>query len=340
MPIAPLLDGEQHDAWFAICARLDDADPTISGRLHLRLSLSGLDPSSEAYAIAAQAGGGAFDTDALTLMSRLGFATPKGAAVKATLDDELGTLGVFAPASKGPRRSGSGAQLGAGPSQNPPMVARSSSSSTRNDVLGAGPASQLATEQVASAEARRRMETARKGARPQFLGTDLRMHKQLKPVQPKERLVAKLRVSVLEATGLVALDKNGTSDPYVVVQLGESKLRTTTHQQTLNPVWGEPGVGEGVEFELDALDESTVMHAVVFDWNRTATHRFMGEVVLFVAQLAPNELHDLTYNLQHGDPGQGEVSGTLRMLVELMLPLSGGGFNASVPASPRASSQY
>lgn len=353
----PLLDGQMHDEWFAICARLDDRQENIRGKLHLRLRMSDVDPSSEAYAAAMQCGGDAFCTDALTLMQRIGFAPPRGLVVQPAEEeaDGLGRLGGTRrgfSVSTEPRtkRASVGVPLGAGLMGAPSISRRSSLGRVEQPSAAAdappqspyvhlgghagGPVAQVTLEQVANAEVRRRMLEARKGSLPAIMGSDVGTSKQLRPV-PKERLVARVRVHVLEASNLAPRDSSGTSDPYVVVHSGESKFRTSTHKQVLNAVWGDEGVGENVEFELDALDDSSYVHAVVFDWNRANFHAFLGEVIQPLFTLEPNVLHDVTYDLQHGGAKPGDVSGTLRMAVEVVLPRRSGR-DWSMPSTPHS----
>ncbi|KAK9459893.1 phosphatidylserine decarboxylase-domain-containing protein [Lipomyces oligophaga] len=46
-----------------------------------------------------------------------------------------------------------------------------------------------------------------------------------------------LNVEIIKARGLAARDRGGTSDPFVVIQLGEYKIRSQTIPKTLNPEW-------------------------------------------------------------------------------------------------------
>ena len=49
----------------------------------------------------------------------------------------------------------------------------------------------------------------------------------------------KVRVLVKYGTDLAAMDSNGSSDPYAVVQLGDQRMQTKTHKRTLCPEWNQ-----------------------------------------------------------------------------------------------------
>lgn len=57
------------------------------------------------------------------------------------------------------------------------------------------------------------------------------------PEGPKEGLL--LSIVVLKARNLAAKDRGGTSDPYLVLTLGDAKHITSSQSKTLNPEWNE-----------------------------------------------------------------------------------------------------
>lgn len=79
-----------------------------------------------------------------------------------------------------------------------------------------------------------------------------------------------LKLEVLRGRGLAAKDKSGTSDPYLVVTLGEGKEATPVINKTLDPEWNET-------FELPILNaESALLEAVCWDKDRFKKD-YMGE---------------------------------------------------------------
>jgi len=48
-----------------------------------------------------------------------------------------------------------------------------------------------------------------------------------------------LTVHVVEARDLLPLDMDGTSDPYVILQIEDQRIETNFKKSTLNPVWTE-----------------------------------------------------------------------------------------------------
>lgn len=48
-----------------------------------------------------------------------------------------------------------------------------------------------------------------------------------------------LTVHVVEARDLKPMDMDGTSDPYVILQIEDQRIETNYKKSTLNPVWNE-----------------------------------------------------------------------------------------------------
>ena len=67
--------------------------------------------------------------------------------------------------------------------------------------------------------------------------------------------VGTVSVRVVRGTGLMAADRRGTSDPYVVVQpAGGKKAKTSAKKKTLDPEWDET-------LEMSVYDAAAAQHA-------------------------------------------------------------------------------
>ena len=82
----------------------------------------------------------------------------------------------------------------------------------------------------------------------------------------------------MSARNLVAKDKGGTSDPYVLIELGkEKKQRTKTIKKTLNPTFNE-----SLTYDFDLIDDVNIHNCVcqleVWDWDRWESNDFLGAV--------------------------------------------------------------
>ena len=76
---------------------------------------------------------------------------------------------------------------------------------------------------------------------------------------------AAVSVRVVRATGLLAADKGGTSDPYVVVQsAGGKKAKTSVKKKTLEPEWDET-------LELSVLDAAAPLSFAVWDHDKACS---------------------------------------------------------------------
>jgi phosphatidylserine decarboxylase len=93
-----------------------------------------------------------------------------------------------------------------------------------------------------------------------------------------------LRANVIKGRNLAAKDRSGTSDPYLVVSLGDAKEATPTINKTLNPEWNTtlemPVVGE----------QSLLLEATCWDKDRFGKD-YMGEFDVILEDV-----------FQHGNP--------------------------------------
>uniref|UniRef100_UPI003AAE5970 multiple C2 and transmembrane domain-containing protein 2-like n=1 Tax=Centroberyx gerrardi TaxID=166262 RepID=UPI003AAE5970 len=82
-----------------------------------------------------------------------------------------------------------------------------------------------------------------------------------------------LQVKVIKATDLPAADLNGKSDPFCVVELGNSRLQTQTIHKTLNPEWNKV-------FTFPIKDIHDVIEFTVLDGNGDKASNFLGKVAI------------------------------------------------------------
>ena len=57
----------------------------------------------------------------------------------------------------------------------------------------------------------------------------------------QQRVLGKLRVTIVAARNLIPMDKGGSSDPFVTLKIQDKTRlkRTTIKKKTLDPTWGE-----------------------------------------------------------------------------------------------------
>ncbi|QSZ33058.1 hypothetical protein DSL72_002643 [Monilinia vaccinii-corymbosi] len=121
-----------------------------------------------------------------------------------------------------------------------------------------------------------------------------------------------LKVVVLKARNLAAKDKGGTSDPYLVVTLGEEKSTTHTIQKTLNPEWN-------VALQLPVTGtNSLLLECVCWDKDRFGKD-YLGEFDLALEDIFSNDSHEQEptwYPLRSKRPGgkkDSNVSGDVML---------------------------
>lgn len=92
-----------------------------------------------------------------------------------------------------------------------------------------------------------------------------------------------LTAHVVCGKDLKAMDRNGTSDPYVVLKVGQSTVKTRVVQKTLNPEWNET-------FQLLCSDVGTqVLTVSVYDKDLLVDD-LIGQTVLPLSTLVPSAI--------------------------------------------------
>lgn len=78
---------------------------------------------------------------------------------------------------------------------------------------------------------------------------------------------------VYQARDLSAKDINGKSDPFCVVELDSTRLRTHTIYKTLDPVWNK-------SFIIPVQDIHSVLELTIFDEDMNKTTEFIGKIAI------------------------------------------------------------
>jgi Ca2+-dependent lipid-binding protein len=130
-------------------------------------------------------------------------------------------------------------------------------------------------------------------------------------LDPSESInnMGNLRVDVLDAQDLLAMDSNGKSDPYVKFELnGEEIFKSKTQKKTLNPVWNE-------FFEVSVPSRTAAaFKAAVWDWDFADKPDPLGETMVRLDQLEPFKAQEMRLPLV-GSKGkhEGKPAGQLRI---------------------------
>ncbi|XP_034104890.1 multiple C2 and transmembrane domain-containing protein isoform X2 [Drosophila nasuta] len=121
-----------------------------------------------------------------------------------------------------------------------------------------------------------------------------------------------LRVHLKSGCDLVAMDKNGLSDPYVKFKVGGRLLhKSRTIHRDLNPVWDEV-------FIVPVEDPFQPIIVKVFDYDWGLQDDFMGSAKIDLTQLELGKAEDI--NLQLSDTNNGEPGlGMGEILINLTL---------------------
>uniref|UniRef100_UPI00358E4B67 synaptotagmin-1-like isoform X2 n=1 Tax=Myxine glutinosa TaxID=7769 RepID=UPI00358E4B67 len=121
---------------------------------------------------------------------------------------------------------------------------------------------------------------------------------------------SKLIVGIVKAEKLLAMNANGTSDPYVRINLvpkGGKRFETRVHRKTLNPDYNEYFT---FKIPYGELARQTVVLSV-FDFERFSHHSFIGEVRLPIASLDLGSAVEEWQEIQPGTEDKSDVLGDL-----------------------------
>ncbi|ELT94467.1 hypothetical protein CAPTEDRAFT_227763 [Capitella teleta] len=106
-------------------------------------------------------------------------------------------------------------------------------------------------------------------------------------------------IVLVEGKGLMAMDDNGYSDPYVKFRLGNERYKSKYKSKTLKPRWLE-------RFDLLMYDDQTsTLEISVWDHDIGGKDDIMGRADLDLSELAPEQTHRIWVELEDG---AGEIS--------------------------------
>lgn len=119
-----------------------------------------------------------------------------------------------------------------------------------------------------------------------------------------------LRIHLICGQNLVAMDKNGTSDPYVKFKMnGRLLYKSRTLHRDLNPCWDET-------FVLPIEDPFQIVNIKVFDYDWGLQDDFMGSAELDLTSLELNQSNEFVLKLI--DPSQPDRDfGEIRLAATL-----------------------
>eukprot|EP01117_Protostelium_nocturnum_P004662 TRINITY_DN168_c0_g1_i1.p1 TRINITY_DN168_c0_g1~~TRINITY_DN168_c0_g1_i1.p1 ORF type:complete len:831 (-),score=270.46 TRINITY_DN168_c0_g1_i1:114-2462(-) len=117
-----------------------------------------------------------------------------------------------------------------------------------------------------------------------------------------------ITVKVKEGRNLIAVDKNGTSDPYVVVSFGSASKKTKAKKKTLIPDWGD---SEVFTFSVESYSPSELLFEV-FDFSKfIGSHKRMGRAKIEVKEVVECTNETSKYLKLVPTKEKDEVSGEL-----------------------------
>jgi hypothetical protein len=125
-----------------------------------------------------------------------------------------------------------------------------------------------------------------------------------------------LKIEVVEGRDLVAMDSDGTSDPFVVCVVGNKQKKTKTIKNTLNPKWRIGSQSEVMSFKKVGPKVKEIL-VKCYDWDFMSTADRMGQFKVPMSLLEDGKEVEDWFELEPQKPGD-PVSGKLRLRLHLV----------------------
>lgn len=120
---------------------------------------------------------------------------------------------------------------------------------------------------------------------------------------------ATLTVTLLEAKELKPMDYNGTSDPYVILELEGKKYTSSYKPATLEPVWNE-------DFTFQIVNKNGILKVDVYDKDTVGTDDFEGGLQIPIKSFQDQQRHDDWYDLVL--QGNSRGNGSIRLRIQFI----------------------
>ena len=133
-----------------------------------------------------------------------------------------------------------------------------------------------------------------------------------------------LVVQVISGQGLLAMDKRGTSDPYVVVRLGGLRVKTKVKKKTLSPEWNETFQFRYQNDRSYLKNKDEALYIECFDWDLHGDDDPMGDGSVAMRDIrrkaAQHATKDMSAHQEVRLLFEGEEVGSLQIWVRLWHP--------------------
>jgi len=120
---------------------------------------------------------------------------------------------------------------------------------------------------------------------------------------------SKMKVFVLSATGLTAVDNTGTSDPFVVISYGEKKWKSAICKKQLNPVWKN----QVAQFTFDS---QLPLVAEVMDGDNKQGSEFLGQCTIQALDIINSNGREIDHVLKNRVDQNQEPVGVINLSVQ------------------------